>query len=60
VKDHKSFLRHMLDECEYIESALKAKSFEDFVKDETLKRAIVRSLEILREAAKKCAGTCKE
>jgi len=50
----------MLDECEYIESALKAKSFEDFVKDETLKRAIVRSLEILREAAKKCAGTCKE
>jgi len=52
VKDHKSFLRHMLDECEYIESALKAKSFEDFVKDETLKRAIVRSLEILGEAAK--------
>ncbi len=52
MKDYKPFLKHMLDECEYIENALKAKSFEDFVKDETLKRAIVRSLEIIGEAAK--------
>jgi uncharacterized protein with HEPN domain len=41
-----------VDECEYIESVLKAKSFEDFIKDETLKKAIVRSLEIIGEAAK--------
>jgi uncharacterized protein with HEPN domain len=52
VKDHRPFLKHIVDECEYIESVLKAKSFEDFIKDETLKKAIVRSLEIIGEAAK--------
>ncbi len=41
-------------ECEYIlSSAPSTLSFEKFMADETLKRAIVRSLEIIGEASKK-------
>lgn len=52
MKDFKPFLKHILDECSFIENATKDKSFDDFVKDEILKRAVVRSLEIIGEAAK--------
>ncbi len=60
MKDYRPFLKHIEDECEYIEDALRAKSFEDFVKDETLKRAVVRSLEIIGEAAKNVPEHVKE
>ena len=33
--------------------------FEDFIKDETLKRAVVRSLEIIGEATKKISADFK-
>jgi len=52
-KEYREYLRHILDECNYIESATANITFEDFVSDETLKRAIVRSLEIIGEATKK-------
>lgn len=39
------YLSHILIECEYINTALKDNvDFEKFITDETLKRAIVRSL----------------
>jgi len=43
---------HILDECEYLEKNSKNLKFEDFIKDENLKRAFVRSLEIIGEAVK--------
>ena len=48
------YLRHILDECEYILAAMPIDVDKDnLLEDETLKRAMVRSLEIIGEAAKK-------
>ena len=58
-KDPKEFLRHILDECSYILSVSENLSFEDFLEDETLKRAVVRSLEIVGEATKKIPADFK-
>ena len=52
-KEPKEYLRHIHDECLYIISVSKNLLFEDFMEDETLKRAVVRSLEIIGEATKK-------
>jgi len=58
-KDPKEFLKHILDECSYIISVSANLSFKDFLEDETLKRAIVRSLEIVGEATKKIPADFK-
>lgn len=58
-KNPKEFLRHILDECSYILSVSENLSFEDFLEDETLKRAVVRSLEIIGEATKKIPADFK-
>jgi uncharacterized protein with HEPN domain len=47
------YLRHILDETEFLTNRLRGVSKEDFLTDETLKRAAVRSLEIIGEAVKK-------
>ena len=52
-KEPKEYLRHIHDECLYIISVSEDLLFEDFMEDETLKRAVVRSLEIIGEATKK-------
>ena len=52
MKDVGVFLKHILDECEYLESASKDLEFDQFIKDENLKRPFVRSLEIIGEACK--------
>ena len=49
----REYLRHIVDEIDYIQSQLKGQNFESFNQNETLKRAFVRSLEIIGEAAKK-------
>ena len=49
----REYVRHILAEIDYINSQLPGQDFESFCKDETLKRAFVRSLEIIGEAAKK-------
>ena len=54
------YLSHILDECSYILSVSDNLLFEDFVEDETLKRAVVRSLEIIGEATKKIPAEYKE
>jgi uncharacterized protein with HEPN domain len=43
----------MLDEVDFLQSELAGQDFESFVRDPTMKRACVRSLEIIGEAAKK-------
>ncbi len=47
------YLRHILDETNFLITQTGALSRETFLKDETTKRAFVRSLEIIGEAAKK-------
>ena len=54
------YIRHIDDECMYILSVSNHLSMEAFLKNETLKRAIVRSLEIIGEAAKKVPASFKE
>lgn len=52
MKDDKVFIRHILDETAFIIKESKGLSYEDLVSNETLKRAVVRSLEIIGEATK--------
>ena len=47
------FLQHILDECNYITAVSKGKSLEELLEDETMKRALTRSIEIIGEAVKK-------
>lgn len=54
------YLKHIQDEISFILSATeKLSEKEEFLKDETLKRAVVRSLEIIGEATKKIPGDFK-
>lgn len=54
------YLRHILDECEYISSVIPdGFTKEQLLNDETLKRAVVRSLEIIGEATKKIPADIK-
>ncbi len=46
-------LKHILQECEFILANTRDKSINDFEGDEILKRAIVRSINIIGEAVKK-------
>ena len=48
----RELLQHILDECEYVAGQVQRLSREGFMGDETAKRAIVRSLEIIGEATK--------
>lgn len=52
-KDPFEYLKHIRDECSYILSVVTSDTTkENFLVDETLKRAVVRSLEIIGEASK--------
>ena len=59
-KDARPFLKHIVEECEYLENASRGLSFEEFMRDETLKRAFVRSLEIIGEASRNIPEELKE
>jgi uncharacterized protein with HEPN domain len=54
------YLRHILDEAEYLTTQATALSKEQFIQDETVKRAFVRSIEIIGEAAKKVPTELKQ
>ena len=60
---HKSFipyLQHILDECNYITSVITEDvAMYQFLSDETLKRAVTRSLSIIGEATKKIPADVK-
>lgn len=54
------YLKHIRDECKYITSVTGNISNKgDFIANETLKRAVVRSLEIIGEATKKIPADFK-
>lgn len=59
-KEPVEYLKHIRDECLFIISVIGDDlSKEIFIKDETLKRAVVRSLEIIGEATKKIPADFK-
>ena len=53
------YIRHMLDEIDYILNRISNLDYESFVRDETLKRAFVRSVEVIGEASKKLPDDIK-
>lgn len=59
-KSYIPYLQHILEECRYVRSVVPdgAKMYE-FLSDETLKRAVSRSLEIIGEATKKIPADVK-
>lgn len=54
------YLRHMLDEIDYVASVVCSLEQGDFLVNETLKRSFVRSMEIIGEAAKKIPSDFKD
>lgn len=58
-KEPIEFLKHIFDECSYLLTVSKGISKDTFLDNETLKRAVVRSLEIIGEATKKIPADFK-
>lgn len=58
-KEPIEFLKHIFDECSYLLTVSKGISKDAFLDNETLKRAVVRSLEIIGEATKKIPADFK-
>lgn len=59
-KNPKEFIKHIKDECLYILSVTNTElTYDSFSENETLKRAVVRSLEIIGEASKKIPSDFK-
>lgn len=48
----RNYIRHMLDEIEFVSSQLASLNYEAFRQHPVLKRAFVRSIEVVGEAAK--------
>lgn len=51
-RSSREYLQHILDETHYLSNQAQRLNKETFLQDETLKRAFVRSLEIIGEAVK--------
>jgi len=49
----REYLRHIIDEIEYLIAASQGMNEEQFMASDTAKRAFVRSIEIIGEASKK-------
>jgi uncharacterized protein with HEPN domain len=54
------YIRHILDEIDFILSQLPGQDYASFSQNPTLKRAFVRSLEVIGEAAKKVPQDLRE
>jgi uncharacterized protein with HEPN domain len=54
------FLHHILNECLYLIRESEENSYEDFLKNERLIRAVCRSLEIIGEAGSKIHPDLKQ
>ena len=54
------YLRHILDETGYLTSESENLEKDQFLRNETLKRAFVRSIEIIGEASKRVGPELKE
>lgn len=54
------YVKHILDEIDYVLSKTSCTDLHSFLKDQTLQRAFVRSLEIIGEAAKKLPDAVRQ
>ena len=54
------YLHHILDETDYLLAQSRSLLKEEFIQDETVKRAFVRSIEIIGEATKKISTDLKQ
>lgn len=52
MRDNRAFINHILDEVNYIIKGTKDLDYDSLMSNETLKRALIRSLEIIGEATK--------
>ena len=53
------YLRHILDECRFILTATSGMTKDQLIENEVIKRAVVRSLEVIGEACKKIPADVK-
>jgi uncharacterized protein with HEPN domain len=53
------YIHHILDEIDYILTQISEMDYDSFVRNPTVKRAFVRSLEIIGEASKKLPDDIK-
>lgn len=60
MKDDKVFIRHMLDEINFIVEKSEDLELQQLMKDEILTRAFIRSLEVIGEASKNISLDFKE
>ena len=60
MKDALPYLKHILQECEFLIENSSNLTFEEFVNDPVLSRAFVRSLEVIGEAVKKLPMEIRE
>jgi uncharacterized protein with HEPN domain len=60
MKHNQVFLKHILDEIDFLTRETEGKEFEEFIKNEVLKRASSRSLEIIGEAVKNLSPDFKK
>ncbi len=60
MKSNKIFPRHIVDEINFLIEETEGIEFEEFMKNEILKRACSRSLEIMGEAVKKLSPGFKK
>lgn len=60
VKSDEVFIKHILDEIGFLKTQSRNLEFEDLMKNEILKRAFPRSIEIIGEATKNISDPLKE
>ena len=60
MKHDRIYLEHIIDETAFIIKESRELRFEDLIKNEILKRAIIRSLEIIGEAVKNISKELKD
>lgn len=58
--DEIEFIGHIFEELKFVINTTNSLTFELFVEDEIIKRAVVRALEIVGEAAKNLSGDFRQ
>jgi uncharacterized protein with HEPN domain len=59
-QSEREYLQHILDEAEYLRRSILGIDKVAFLRDETLKRAFVRSIEVIGEAVKRIPESLRQ
>jgi uncharacterized protein with HEPN domain len=60
IKDNSAYLRHILDEIDFLEESSKGIEFQDLLENAEKQRAWLRSLEVIGEATKNLSFEFRE